>query len=58
MEGLYSIGMIFSIAAIIITTIFLVDYPDSHDDLDKIIWIAKINGRQLPKELKITKQET
>jgi hypothetical protein len=45
MERLYSIGMIFSIAAIIITTIFLVDYPDSHDDLDKIIWIAKINGR-------------
>ena len=45
MEELYAFGNFFSIAAFIITAIFLVDYPDSHDDLDKIIWIAKINGR-------------
>jgi hypothetical protein len=45
MEKLYACGMIFSIAATIITTVFLVNYPESHDDLDKIIWIAKINGR-------------
>jgi hypothetical protein len=45
MEDLYACGIFFSIAAFIITAIFLVDYPDSHDDLDKIIWIAKINGR-------------
>jgi hypothetical protein len=45
MEQLYAYGMFLSIAAAIIKIVFLVDYPESPNDLDKIIWIAKINSR-------------
>lgn len=53
MEELYALSMIGSSVAFLFSTIFLVDYPSLLNDKEKISWIARVNGRELPKDLVI-----